>query len=185
MHTYFGQFITFDLAASSPTGPTVSYLVPGGDPYYDLEEKGTVVMNFSRTSAASGTGAGTGQPKRHRNGSTSYLDVSDLYCSSWTTLDSYYDPTTGKINPNVFYTPTSPAFAPLVPNSFHRAGDARMNKNPRTRPFTAVHLKFNSPQGPLSSAHFTSVVLLLSGPDPFSQPVKPSSNSSSWSTTGG
>ncbi|MFA7482025.1 MAG: peroxidase family protein [Vulcanimicrobiota bacterium] len=79
----WGQFLDHDVTFTpNPGVPDWNIAVPAGDRHFDPEGKGQAIIPFARSSAAPGTGAGTGVPRRQFNGITGWIDGSQVYGSS-------------------------------------------------------------------------------------------------------
>ena len=79
----WGQFLDHDITFTpNPGRPDWNIAVPTGDKHFDPDGTGQALIPFSRSSAASGTGAGTNQPRQQINGITGWVDASMVYGSS-------------------------------------------------------------------------------------------------------
>ena len=79
----WGQFIDHDVTFTpNPGMPDWNIAVPAGDRYFDPEGKGQALIPFARSSAAPGTGTGTGKAREQFNGISGWIDGSQVYGSS-------------------------------------------------------------------------------------------------------
>lgn len=79
----WGQFLDHDVTFTpNPGMPDWNIAVPAGDKHFDPDGTGQAIIPFSRSSAAPGTGAGTGEPRQQSNGITGWVDASMVYGSS-------------------------------------------------------------------------------------------------------
>lgn len=78
----WGQFLDHDITFTpNPGAPDWNIAVPAGDRHFDPDATGKAVIPFSRSSAAPGTGAGTGKVREQSNGITGWVDASMIYGS--------------------------------------------------------------------------------------------------------
>ena len=79
----WGQFLDHDVTFTpNPGAPDWNIVVPTGDRHFDPDGTGVVMIPFSRSSAAPGTGAGSVTPREQVNGITGWIDGSMVYGSS-------------------------------------------------------------------------------------------------------
>lgn len=79
----WGQFLDHDITFTpNPGQPDWNIAVPSGDRHFDPDKTGKAVIPYSRSTAASGTGEGTDNPRQQVNGITGWIDASMVYGSS-------------------------------------------------------------------------------------------------------
>ncbi len=78
----WGQFLDHDITFTpNPSRPDHNITVPRGDRHFDPNGEGKAIIPFSRSSAAPGTGAGTGKPREQFNSVSGWIDASMVYGS--------------------------------------------------------------------------------------------------------
>lgn len=79
MFWLWGQFIDHDLGLSGENhGDSFNIPVPSGDVHFDPYNTGNVVMGFTRSGVANGTGVG-GVPREQTSLITSFIDATNVY----------------------------------------------------------------------------------------------------------
>lgn len=79
----WGQFLDHDVTFTpNPGAPDWNIAVPKGDRHFDPDGTGQAIIPFSRSSAATGTGAGHQSPREQVNAITGWIDASMVYGSS-------------------------------------------------------------------------------------------------------
>ncbi|MDH3650528.1 MAG: hypothetical protein OEQ53_12660, partial [Saprospiraceae bacterium] len=153
----WGQFIDHDIVLSPDTeDESMDILVPKGDPHFDPDGTGQVLIPMFRSTYNRNTGTSSENPRIHLNGITSFIDGSGVYGSiqsraSWLRTFSGgklktstgnllpFNTLTGEVDGEV--DPDAPFMAMPIPHidKWFVAGDVRANENPN---LTALHTIF-------------------------------------------
>jgi hypothetical protein len=80
----WGQFLDHDIDLTDGTEPTeaADIVVPNGDPYFDPDETGAVVIPFNRSIYDKESGLSTDNPRQQLNEISAWIDASNVYGSS-------------------------------------------------------------------------------------------------------
>jgi len=82
----WGQFLDHDLSLTEADHTeTANISVPTGDAFFDPMGTGTAEIQFSRVDAIEGTGVDS--PRQYENAITSFIDASQIYGSTQSTVD--------------------------------------------------------------------------------------------------
>ena len=143
----WGQFLDHDIGMTPDGGEFSPISIPAGDPWFDPQGTGQVIIPTLRNVFDSNTGTVIGNPRRHPNMITAFIDGSGVYGSedaqaAW--LRSFeggkMKVSAGNLLP--FNTTTGEFDAPIDENAPHMddavgmspkifvAGDVRANENP-------------------------------------------------------
>ena len=79
----WGQFLDHDLDLTDGIDPpeSVDIVVPAGDPFFDPEGIGNVIISFNRSIYAPSTGIDPANPREQINEITAWIDASNVYGS--------------------------------------------------------------------------------------------------------
>ncbi len=153
----WGQFIDHDIVLSPDVEDEhMDIPVPAGDPYFDPNGTGQVLIPMLRSVYNQNTGTSIDNPRKHINGITAFIDGSGVYGSEQPRADWLrtftggklktsegnllpFNTTTGQLDAEI--DPHSPTMAMPIPhvNKWFVAGDVRANENPN---LTALHTIF-------------------------------------------
>lgn len=132
----WGQFVDHDINLTMEGhGEPLMISVPTGDPYFDPFGTGTQVIEFTRSGHMNGTGDSVDNPRLQVNEITSFIDASNVYGSSDTTLAQLCDE-------NGYMVLDANGLLPVVMGSMgpeFAAGDIRANENVA---LTSMHTLF-------------------------------------------
>ena len=129
----WGQFLDHDLGLTDGTGERADIPVPTGDPWFDPQGNGGVVIPFSRASFDPDTGAES--PREQDNEITAWIDGSMVYGSSRARMEALKEPNSPRLKTsegdrlpyNADGLVNANGFAP-DPASLFVAGDVRCNE---------------------------------------------------------
>lgn len=159
----FGQFVDHDISLT-PDGPeNITLLVPAPDPHFDPLGQGQAIIPMHRNLFDPATGTGPGNPRKHPNLLTPYIDGSAVYGSDearaawlrsfeggklkvadgdlmpWNTVDGQYG---SPVDPDAPHMDDAIGFAPRL----FVAGDVRANENPLLAAFHTVFVREHNRQ---------------------------------------
>lgn len=77
----FGQFIDHDLGLTSDSEEFFPIPVPEGDPWFDPNRTGSMIIPMKRNKSDLSTGTSVDNPRRHPNEITAFVDASMVYGS--------------------------------------------------------------------------------------------------------
>lgn len=128
----WGQLIDHDLDLSENNNESLNIPVPAGDPWFDPNNTGTVVIPFHRSQFDPATGTSVSNPRQQLTDITSYLDGSCVYGSSQSRLDylkgqdGYLKVSQGNLPP---FNDGSQPNADATGKALFVCGDVRANEN--------------------------------------------------------
>lgn len=142
----WGQFVDHDIDLTSGADPVEpAYIpIPAGDPYFDPENSGSMVMEFERSVYDPETGTGADNPRQQLNMITTWIDASNVYGSDETRATALRtNDGTGKLRTSVgdllpFNLEGLPNAGSTEPDLF-LAGDVRANEQAA---LTSLHVLF-------------------------------------------
>lgn len=143
----FGQFVDHEITFVTDTSEFLPISVPAGDPFFDPDSTGQQIIPMSRSTYDPTTGNAAGNPRRHINKITSWVDASAVYGSDTERANWLRTFSEGKLKTSAgnllpYNTLTGEKDAPVDPTAPHMdnpvgltdkvfvAGDARANENP-------------------------------------------------------
>lgn len=143
----FGQLVDHEVTFVTDISEFFPIEVPAGDPLFDPFNTGQVIIPMNRSSYDPTTGTAVGNPRRHINSATAWLDASAVYGeederANWLRTFSEGKLKTSAGNLLPYNTMTGEKDAPIDPSAPHMdnavglaskifvAGDARANENP-------------------------------------------------------
>jgi hypothetical protein len=156
----WGQFIDHDINLNDDefTEP-LPIPIPACDPLFDPNCSGTVMIPMLRSRSLSGSGTTPGNPRRHVNDITSFIDASAVYGSdslraAWlrTYNSGKMKTSTGELLPwnttdGEFTSPVDPTApfmlvdGPVLPAKHFVGGDIRVNEQPGLASFHTLWLR--------------------------------------------
>lgn len=143
----WGQFIDHDIDLTDDDPTELAMIqVPMGDPWFDTNNTGSVMIPMKRSEFDAATGTSTANPRQHPNRISTFIDASNVYGSDQTTADWLRTFSGGKLKTSLgnllpFNTTTSDLQGPIDSNAPHMAdavgaspklyvaGDIRANEN--------------------------------------------------------
>ena len=142
----WGQFVDHDIDLTSGADPVEpAYIpIPAGDPYFDPENSGSMVMEFERSVYDPETGTGADNPRQQLNMITTWIDASNVYGSDETRATALRtNDGTGKLKTSAgdllpFNLEGLPNAGSTEPDLF-LAGDVRANEQAA---LTSLHVLF-------------------------------------------
>nr|XP_040824379.1 dual oxidase 2 [Ochotona curzoniae] len=143
---YFGYHVLSDVVSVETPGCPAEYLniyIPPGDPVFDPDHRGDVVLPYQRSRWDPETGRSPSNPRDLTNGVTGWLDGSAIYGSSHSWSDALRSFSGGQLasgpdpafprsaqNPLLMWTPPDPATGQRGAQGLFAFGAERGNQEP-------------------------------------------------------
>ena len=139
----WGQFLDHDIDLTVGANPSVPFNipVPAGDPEFDPEGTGSMVINLNRSAFDETTGTSTSNPRQQINSITAFIDASQVYGSDAELADSLRTHVGGRLltsEGNLLPFADDGGAGDGAPR-FFLAGDIRANENVQ---LTSMHVLF-------------------------------------------
>ncbi|XP_032337176.1 dual oxidase 1 isoform X2 [Camelus ferus] len=143
---FFGYHVLSDLVSVEKPGCPAEFLnihIPPGDPVFDPDQRGDVVLPFQRSRWDPETGQSPSNPRDLTNEVTGWLDGSAIYGSSHSWSDELRSFSGGRLasgpdpafprdaqDPRLMWTPPDPATGQRGPRGLYAFGAERGNREP-------------------------------------------------------
>nr|XP_060474661.1 dual oxidase 2 [Panthera onca] len=143
---FFGYHVLSDLVSVETPGCPAEFLnihIPPGDPVFDPDQRGDVVLPFQRSRWDPETGQSPSNPRDLTNEVTGWLDGSAIYGSSHSWSDALRSFSGGQLasgpdpafprnaqSPLLMWTPPDPATGQRGPRGLYAFGAERGNRDP-------------------------------------------------------
>ncbi|XP_043411451.1 dual oxidase 1 isoform X1 [Prionailurus bengalensis] len=143
---FFGYHVLSDLVSVETPGCPAEFLnihIPPGDPVFDPDQRGDVVLPFQRSRWDPETGQSPSNPRDLTNEVTGWLDGSAIYGSSHSWSDALRSFSGGQLasgpdpafprnaqSPLLMWTPPDPATGQRGPQGLYAFGAERGNRDP-------------------------------------------------------